>query len=153
MRSKRGIFLSQMLNTNDLGMLKYFFDVEFMRRKSGIFLSQRKYVLDLLSEIGKFAAKSCQFPMAQSLHLTKEGELFEDPKRYRRLVGKLNYLIVTRFDIAYFVSVVSQYMSSSTVSHWADVEHILCYLKGALGHGILYSNHGHNGLECFTDAN
>ena len=44
-------------------------------------------------------------------------------------------------------------MSSPTVDHWAAVEHILCYLKGAPGHGILYSNHGHNRLECFTNAN
>ena len=86
--------------------------------------------------------------MAQSLHLTREGELFED----RRLVGKLNYLIVTRPDIAYSVSVVSQYMSSPIVDHWAAVEQILCYLKGAPRRGILYSNHGHNRLECFTDA-
>ena len=67
--------------------------------------------------------------MAQSLHLTREGELFEEPERYKRLVGKLNYITVTRSDIAYSVSVVSQYMSSPTVDHWAAVEHILCYLK------------------------
>ena len=67
--------------------------------------------------------------MAQSLHLTREGELFEDLERYRRLVGKLNYLIVTRPDIAYSVSVVSQYMSSSTVDDWVVVQQILCYLK------------------------
>ena len=90
--------------------------------------------------------------MAQTLHLTREGELFEDPERYRRLVGKLNYLIVTRPDIAYSVCVVSQYMSFPTIDHWMAVEQILCYLKGALGRGILYSNHGHNILECFTDA-
>ena len=47
---------------------------------------------------------------------------------------------------------VSQYMSSPTVDHWVVVEQILCYLKGAPGRGILYSNHGHNRLECFTDA-
>ena len=43
-------------------------------------------------------------------------------------------------------------MSSSTVDNWAVVEHILCYLKGVLGRGILYSNHGHNRVECFTDV-
>ena len=55
-------------------------------------------MLDLLSETGKLAAKSCQSPMAQSLHLTREGALFEDLERYRRLVGKLNYLTVTHLD-------------------------------------------------------
>ena len=55
--------------------------------------------------------------MAQSLHLTREGELFENPERYKRLVEKLNYLIVTHLDIEYSVSVVSQYMSSPIVDH------------------------------------
>ena len=132
-------------------MLKYFLRVEVMRSKHEIFLSQRKYVLDLLSETGKLAAKPCQSPMTQSLHLTKEGESFEDPERYRRLVVKLNYLTVTRFDIAYSVSVVSQYTSSPTIDYWAGVEQIICYLKEALGLGILYSNLGLNRLECFTD--
>ena len=90
--------------------------------------------------------------MAQSLHLTRDSELFEDPERYRRLVRKLNYFTITRPDIVYFVSVVSQYMSSPTVDHWATVEQILCYLKGAPGHGILYNNHKHNIIECFSDA-
>ena len=43
-------------------------------------------------------------------------------------------------------------MSSPTVDHWAVVERILCYLKEAAGRGILYSNRGHNRLECFMDA-
>ena len=98
-------------------MLKCFLGVEVMRSKRGIFLSQRKYVLDLLSETGKFVAKPCQSSTAQSLHLTRESELFEDLERYRRLVGKLNYLTVTRLDIAYSVSVVSQYMFSPTIDH------------------------------------
>ena len=55
--------------------------------------------------------------MAQRLHHTRGGKLFEDPKKYRRLVGKLNYLTVIHPDIAYSVSVVSQYMSSPTVGH------------------------------------
>ena len=109
-------------------------------------------MLDLLSETGKLGAKPCSSLMAPGLHLTREGELFEDPERYRRLVGKLNYLTVTCPNIAHSVSVVSQYMSSPTVDNWAAVEHILCYLKGATGRGILYSNHGHNRVECFTDA-
>ena len=81
-------FLYGQFYTKDLRMLKYFLGVEVMRSKHGIFLSQRKYVLDLLSEIGKLGAKPRGSPMAQSLHLTREGELFGDPKRYRRLVGK-----------------------------------------------------------------
>ena len=64
-------FLHGQFHTKDLGMLKYFLGVEVMRGKHRLFLSQRKYVLDLLSETGKLAAKPCQSPMAQSLHLTR----------------------------------------------------------------------------------
>ncbi|KAL3507064.1 hypothetical protein ACH5RR_032446 [Cinchona calisaya] len=43
-------------------------------------------------------------------------------------------------------------MSSPRTTHWAALEQILCYLKGAPGRGILYHNHGHSRIECFSDA-
>ena len=110
-------FLHSQFHIKDLGMLKYFLGIEVMRSKQEILLSQRKYVLDMLSKKGKLGAKPCSTLMAPNVQLTKEGELFEDLERYRRLVGKLNYLKVTRPDIAYSVSVLSQYMSSPTSIH------------------------------------
>ncbi|XP_031280039.1 uncharacterized protein LOC116138465 [Pistacia vera] len=126
-------FLHTQFHTKDIGILKYFLGVEVTRSKRGIFLSQRKYVLDLLTETGKLGAKPCSVPMVPNVQLTKDGELFGDPKKYRRLVGKLNYLTVTRPDTAYSVNVVSQFMASPTVHHWETLEQILCYLKRALG--------------------
>ena len=145
-------FLHSQFHTKDLGMLRYFLGIEVMRSKHGIFLSKRKYVLDLLSKIGKLRVKPCNSSMVLGVHLTRENETFEDPKRYRRLVGKLNYLTFTRPDIAHSVNIVSQYMSSPTVDHWPIVEQILWYLKGTPRHGILYNNHGHNRLDCFKDV-
>ena len=55
-------FLHDQFHTKDLGMLKYFLDVEVMRSKRGIFLSQRKYVLDLLSKIGFIGSKAMSVP-------------------------------------------------------------------------------------------
>lgn len=143
-------FLHSQFQTKDLGLLKYVLGIEVAKSRKGIFLSQRKYVLDLLSETGKLGSKPASTPMIPNLQLTKEGKLLEDPGRYRRLVGKLNYLTITRPDIAYSVSVVRQYMSNPTDNHWAAV--ILCYLKGAPGRGILYKNHGHTRIECFSDS-
>lgn len=118
-----------------------------------MFLSQRKYVLDLLEETGKIEAKPCTTPMVPNVQLMPDdGDPFYNPERYRRVVGKLNYLTVTRPDIAYVVSVVSQFTSAPTVKHWAALEQILCYLKKALGLGILYSSQGHTRIECFSDA-
>ncbi|XP_020111081.1 uncharacterized protein LOC109726061 [Ananas comosus] len=146
-------FLQTQFQTKDLGMFKYFLGIEVTRCKRGIFVSRRKYVLDLLAETEKLGAKPCSAPMAPNLQLTaNDNELFEDPERYRRLVGKLNYLTVTRPDIAYSVSVLSQFMSSPTVIHWEALGQILCYLKGALWRGILYKDHGHSNIECFSDA-
>ena len=90
--------------------------------------------------------------MVPSVHHAREGETFENPERYRSLVGKLDYLTVAHPDIPHLVSVVSQYISAPTVDHWAAVEQILCYLKGAPGRGVLYNYHGHNRIECFSDA-
>ena len=89
-------FLHSQFHTKDLGMLRYCLGIEVMRSKHRIFLSQRKYVPDLLFETGKLGVKSCSSPMTPGIHLTREDETFEDLERYRRLVGKLNYLTVTR---------------------------------------------------------
>ena len=56
-------FLHTQFHTKDLGMLKYFLGVEVTRSKKRIFLSQRKYVMDLLSETGKLGTKLCSTPM------------------------------------------------------------------------------------------
>ena len=75
----------------------------------------------MLFETGKLGAKPCSTPIAPNVQLTKERELFEDPERDKRLIRKLNYLIVTHPNIDYSVSAMSQCMSSSIVSHWAIV--------------------------------
>ena len=74
-------------------------------------------MLDLFSETGKLGVKSRGSPMVSGIHLTKESETFEDLDRYRKLVRKLNYLLVTRPDIAHSISVVSRYVSAPTVDH------------------------------------
>lgn len=81
-----------------------------------------------------------------------KGEGFDNPERYRRLVGKLNYLTITRPDIAFPVSVVSQFMSEPTQTHWEAAIRIVKYLKGAPGKGVLYADYGHTSVEAFSDA-
>ena len=70
--SSRKSFLHDQFHTKDLGMLRYFLGIEVMQSKHRIFLSQRRYVLDLLSEIRKLGVRPCSSPMAQSVHLTRE---------------------------------------------------------------------------------
>ena len=110
-------FLYSQCHTKDLGMSKYFLSVEVMKSNQGIILSQHKYVLDLLSKTRKLVVKPCSTPITPNAQITKEGDLFEDPERYRRLVRKFNYFTVTCPDISYLVSVLSQYMSFPTINH------------------------------------
>ena len=60
--------------------------------------------------------------------------------------------MVTRSDIAYLVSIVSQFMTSPTEEYQNVVQQILFYIKAAPGCGILYKDHGHMNLECFSDV-
>lgn len=146
-------FLQHRFHTKDLGKLRYFLGIEVARSRTGIHLSQRKYVLDLLDEMGLLGARPVDTPMDPNQKLLKdEGGLFEDPSRYRRLVGKLNYLTITRPDISYAVSVVGQFLEAPSVPHWDAVTRIVRYLKRAPGLGILYRRNGHLRVEGFTDA-
>nr|GEV58548.1 hypothetical protein [Tanacetum cinerariifolium] len=146
-------FIGTCFQMNDLGSLKYFLGVEVSRSSKGICLSQRKYCLDLLDDAGQIKAKPYDEPMIPKLKLRSEyRRLLHNHEKYRRVVGKLNYLTITRPDIAFLVSVVSQFLTTPRTSHWDAVTQILGYLKGTLRLGILYANHGHHIAEGFTDV-
>ena len=88
--------------------MKFFLGIELTRSKQGIFISQRKYVLDLLKETVMLGSKACDTPLELNKKLSEDsnGELV-DRGSYQRLVGKLIYLSHTRPDIAFAVSIVS----------------------------------------------
>ena len=139
--------------TKDLGKLKYFLGIEIAQSSSGVVLSQRKYALDILEETDMLDCKPVDTPMDPNVKLVPgQGESFGDPGRYRRLVGKLNYLTITRPDISFPVSVVSQFLQSPCDSHWDAVIRILRYIKSTPGQGVLYENRGHTQVIGYTDA-
>lgn len=57
----------------------------------------------------------CEIPMESGVKLTMNKAHFSDPQKYKRLVGKLNYLSVMRPDVDFLVSVVSQFMYPSLI--------------------------------------
>uniref|UniRef100_A0A2N9J5N3 Integrase catalytic domain-containing protein n=1 Tax=Fagus sylvatica TaxID=28930 RepID=A0A2N9J5N3_FAGSY len=145
--------LSSSFLTKYLGKLRYFLGIEVARSKAGISLSQRKYTLDILQDTGYLGSKPVTTPMESNLKLMPdEGEFIDDPDTYRRLVGKLIYLTITRPDISYAVSVVSQFMTNPRVPHMNAVIRILKYLKNAPGRGLFYRSSGHLRIEGYTDA-
>jgi transposase InsO family protein len=145
--------LSSSFLTKNLGKLRYFLGIEVARSKAGISLSQRKYTLDILQDTGYLGSKPVATPIEPNLKLMPdEGDFVDDPDTYRRLVGKLIYLTITRPDISYAVSIVSQFMTNPRVPHMNAVIRILKYLKNAPGRGLFYRSSGHLRIEGYTDA-
>ena len=97
--------------TKDLGKLKYFLGIEIAQSSSGMVLSQRKYALDNLEETGMLDCKPVDSPMDPNVKLISgQGEPLGNHGRYRRLEGKLNCLTITRPNISFPLSVVSQFL-------------------------------------------
>ena len=120
---------------------------------SGVVISQRKYTLDILADIGMFNCTLVDTPIDPNVKLVPgQEELLRDPRRYRRLVGKLNYLTTTRPNISFPMSVVSQSLKSPCDSHWDAAIRILRYVKGTPGQGVLYENRGHTQIVGYSDA-
>lgn len=108
------------------GGLKYFLGIEVAKSKQGIFLSQQKYILDLLAEVGMLKCKPVDTLIVQNYETWRIPKpIPTDKERYQRLVGKLIYLSHTCPDIAYDVSVVSQFMHNPSKSHMETVIQIL----------------------------
>ncbi|CAL5428100.1 unnamed protein product [Camellia sinensis] len=145
--------LAHEFEMKDLGLLKYFLGIEVSRSKRGIFLSQRKYALDLLKEVGMSACSPASTPMDENLKLSiHSNQVPTDKARYQRLVGRLMYLAHTRPDLAYVLSVVSQFMHSPSEEHMNAVIRILRYLKSSPGKGIMFTKGCNLEVEGYTDA-
>jgi len=134
-------FLKSVFEIKDLGEMKYFLGIELCRSKEGLFISQRKYTLDLLKDAGIQGDKTAKMPLEDGYKIPREGEVedskaFHDPKLYRKLVGKLIYLTITRPDICFAVNQVSQHMQVPKEHHWRMVERLLLYLNGTSSLGV-----------------
>ncbi|CAN6702167.1 unnamed protein product [Malus baccata var. baccata] len=132
--------LTKEFDIKDLGSLHFFLGIQIFRSSKGLFLSQEKYVIDLLKKTEMMDAKPASTLCLPYNRLLKEdGHPFNNPSLYRSVVGALQYLVFTRPDIAFSVHQVSQFMQAPMISHFIAVKRILRYLKGSLSHGITYS--------------
>ncbi|KAG6414396.1 hypothetical protein SASPL_127118 [Salvia splendens] len=146
-------FLSQHFKFKDLGVPKYFLGVEIARNKKEILISQRKYIMDLLRDTGMMGCKPSAVPMDPLKKLRVDsGKPMEDASKYRRLIGRLLYLCITRPDVTFGVHKLSQYVAKPTDEHWEAAEIILKYLKGSPCHGLFYSSSCKMNLSIFCYA-
>ncbi|KAB1200448.1 hypothetical protein CJ030_MR0G007247 [Morella rubra] len=143
--------LATEFEVKDLGQMRYFLGMEVARSKRGISVSQRKYILDLLTETGMLGCKPNDTPIEAGKRPEDDGNPV-DKNRYQKLVGKLIYLSYTRPDIAFAVIVASQHMHSPKEIHLESVYKILRYLKGSLDKGLFFKKNESKEVEIFTYA-
>ncbi|GKB23571.1 putative RNA-directed DNA polymerase [Tanacetum coccineum] len=137
----------------DLGPLNYFLGIEIVPHVSGILLSQKKYILELLQSAGLSNCNPVSSPMVTSSSLSlDDSTAFSNPVKYRQVVGSLQYVTLSRPDIAFAVNKVCQYMHAPTENHWSAVKRILRYLHGTVEHGMLIRRSSGSTLQAFTDV-
>nr|KYP66595.1 hypothetical protein KK1_012892 [Cajanus cajan] len=137
--------LNKIFPLKDLGELHYFLGIEAKSLSDGkLLLSQSKYASDLLHKLNMQDAKSVKTPLAPGCKFQSAGtEVAEDPRLYRSVVGALQYLTITRPDLAFTVNKLCQYMHRPLQSHWKIVKRVLRYINGTRDHGLLFEK-SHN---------
>ncbi|XP_019260267.1 PREDICTED: uncharacterized protein LOC109238291 [Nicotiana attenuata] len=149
--------LHQNFKIKGLGELRYFLSIEFARSIEGILLHQRKYALEVISDVGLTGSKLVHAPFEINQKLTsvtyddhlylKDDYLLEDPSAYQRLLGRLPYLTITRLDISFVEQCLSQFMQAPKNSHM-----VVRYIKQSPGLGILMSATSSTQLKAYCDV-
>ncbi|KAL8145121.1 hypothetical protein AgCh_003364 [Apium graveolens] len=145
--------LSSHFTMKDMGAVNYFLGLEIDRSEVGFFMSQKKYVMDMLKDFGMLSASPLKVPMDTHITLTPDkGELLQDPHPYQRLLGKLIYLTITRPDLAFSVHNLAQYMQKPTNIHMQAAKRVLRYLLGTPEQGILLASTSVAQLIAYCDS-
>lgn len=135
----------------DMGVVSYFLGIDVQRTRDGFFLSQARYVDDLLEHAGMQNCKPIATPAeTKQKASTTEGQLIADPTFYRSMAGALQYLTVTRPDIAYAVQQLC--LHSPPDIHSAMLKRVLRYLLGAPSLGVHLRRMSSPTMTAYSDA-
>ncbi|KAA3476825.1 Retrovirus-related Pol polyprotein from transposon TNT 1-94 [Gossypium australe] len=145
--------LHNKFNLKDMWQLSFFLGLEVQHTSLGVFLNQKKYILEILTKIGMVGAAATPTPMVNTPKLTASDSIppFIDVHLYRSTVGMLQYLCITRPDLSFYVNKLSQYMNLPSEMHWLAVNRVLRYLIGTFDHGLYFSK-GRIELVCYSNV-
>ncbi|GJY90605.1 ribonuclease H-like domain-containing protein [Tanacetum coccineum] len=144
--------LNNKFDMTDLGVLNYFLGISADRTPTDLFLSQKKYALQLLERAHMVTCNSSRTPVDTESKLGPEGALVQDPTLYRSLAGGLRHLTFTRPDLSYAVQQICLYMHDPREPHLAALKRILRYVQGTLDLGLHLYASSTTSLVGYTDA-
>ncbi|GKD88041.1 ribonuclease H-like domain-containing protein [Tanacetum coccineum] len=136
----------------DLGSLNYFLGISVTRDSSGMFLSQKKYAIEIIERAGMLNCNPSRTPVDTESKLGATGDVVSDPTLYRSLAGSLQYLTFTRPDISYVVQQVCLHMHDPREPHFSALKRILRYVRGTLDYGLQLFSSSTTDLVAYSDA-
>jgi hypothetical protein len=144
----RGVFAMK-----DLGPLHYFLGIQVCRTAQGFFLHQQQYAEDILDRASMSNCKPASTPIDTKGKVSAAaGVPLTDQTFYRSIAGALQYLTLTRPELAYAVQQACLHMHEPRDVHWTIVKRILQYVRGTTGHGVLLRASASTALTAYTDA-
>ncbi|GJV71652.1 putative ribonuclease H-like domain-containing protein [Tanacetum coccineum] len=124
---------------SSMGELTFFLGLQVKQKEDGIFISQDKYVTEILKKFGFSDVKTASTPMETHKPLLKDADGEDiDEHMYRSMIGSLMYLTSSRPDIMFVVCVCARFQVNPKVSHLHAVKRIFRYLKGQPKLGLWY---------------
>ncbi|GJW68521.1 putative ribonuclease H-like domain-containing protein [Tanacetum coccineum] len=138
---------------SSMGELTFFLGLQVQQKKDGIFISQDKYVADILKKFDFATMKTASTPMEPNKALIKDEEADSvDVHLYRSMIGSLMYLTASRPDIMFVVCACARFQVTPKMSHLHVVKRIFRYLKGQPKLGLWYPKDSPFDLEAFSDS-
>ncbi|GJY31112.1 ribonuclease H-like domain-containing protein [Tanacetum coccineum] len=144
--------LHKEFDMTDLGALNYFLGISVVRHRTWLFLSQKKYALQLLEHACMVNCNPFRTPVDTDSKLGLDGVPVQDPTLYRSLVGGLQYLTFTRPDLSYAVQQICLYMHDPREPHFAALKRIPRYVQGTLELGLHLYASATTSLVGYTNA-
>jgi len=136
-----------------LGELTYFLDLQVQQNKDGIFLSQTKYLKEIMKKYGMEDLKPVCTPMVTGCSLNTNDDLaVVHQPTYRSMIGSLLYLTGTRPNIMHVVGIVGRFQENLKEAHLQAVKRIFKYLQGTQNYGLWYPRDTDLTLHAYTDA-
>ncbi|GJS36207.1 retrovirus-related pol polyprotein from transposon TNT 1-94 [Tanacetum coccineum] len=122
-----------------MGELNFFIGLQIKQMEDVIFFNQSKYIKEMLKKFGLEDFKPMKTPMSSDTKLTKDEECESvDSTKYRGMIGSLLYLMASRPDIMFSVSLCARFQEDPKTSHLEVVKHIFRYIKGTTHLGLWY---------------